>query len=414
MKKVRSAGPAAVRVIICAAVFIFVSSLWTDDNTTGDLTQNVEVSAAAGILKFHGRNETQYRDLRSGTAPLVSGSYLKTGNGPADILMPDNSVLSLDANTEVQVGMYHNGTEIIQRSGRAGHIVEPQAGMGYVVQTPYFTARAVGTEYRTMVNYPVEGAVDIDWGEVDVIYSERDLSTGETRDVYGFVPQGHKIVWPPDPVVPERLRTGEHETFHASPTPPGRVVGQRTPPPAADAWTRRTRDLGRLVRDLRRRYYAGKLTAPQYSQRLREALGLGPGSTPGRPAPQLGGLWIGNGGDIFYIRFCKSGNNISDIQIVDEWQGQDKQTHEIYSHKVNFSIPGTHFIVEGNGRVDGSYTISDPDSPWFGAYIQARGFISGGTGQLFINVTSETDAATYLGTCMIINVRLVDPNGCNY
>jgi hypothetical protein len=413
MKKVRSAGSVAAKVIMCAAVLIFVSSLWTDDNPTGDLSQNIEVSAANGILKFHGRNETQYRDLRSGTAPLVSGSFLKTGNGSAEILLPDNSVLCLDANTEVQVGMYHNGTEIVQRSGRAGHIVEPQAGKGYVVLTPYFKARAVGTEYRTMVNYPVEGAVDIDWGEVDIIYSERDPSTGETRDVYGFVPQGHKIVWPPDPAVPERLHTGEHETFHASQTPPGRVVGQKTPPPAADAWTRRTRNLGQLMRNLRQRHARGLLNDSQYLQKLRDLIGLGPGVMPQRPLAPMGGLWIG-GGDNFIVKFCVSGNTISAIHVVDEWLAQDKQTGEFSHLMVNYSLPqGVQFSCGEGGRVNDGFTIHE-ESIWKGVTVIFDGHIGSTTGTIFVDNYSETDVARYWGHCMMMNVRLVDPNGCNY
>jgi hypothetical protein len=414
MKKIRFLGLLVLFWVLGAALFVFASALWTDDNPTGDLTQNVEVSAAAGTLKFHARNETQYRNMNSGTQSLTSGSFLKTGNGSADILLPDNSVLSLDANTEVQVGMYHDGTVIVQQSGRAYHCVEPQAGAGYAVRTPYFTATAVGTEYRTIVNFPVEGAVTVEWGEVDVVSTQRDLRSGQnTRDVYGFVPQGHKVIWPLDPGVTDRLLTGEYENFRASADRPG-VVGQKSTPPAADAWTRRTRNLGQLMRNLRQRHARGLLNDSQYLQKLRDLIGVGPGVMPERPSPPMGGLWVGMGGEIMLIKFCVSGNTISGIHIVDVWDAQDKQTGENSQLRVNFSLPrGVQFSIGEGGRVYDYFTIEE-EGLWKGATVIFNGHIGSTTGRILVDNYSETDVARYWGHCMTIDIHLIDPNGCNY
>ncbi len=417
MKNITQAGLAVVFALFLAASAAHAPVCETNDDASGDLARSVTVSASPGVLKVRGRNESSYRDLGSGTQTLVSGSFLKTGSGGADIILDDNSVLCLDAGTEVQVGMYQNGTLIVQRSGRAGHLVELREGAKYAVRTPYYTARAVGTDFRTTLNYPVEGAVTVEWGEVDILYQERDEATGEPRDVYGFVPQGHTIIWPPDPPRSERLGPGEHEVIHAEQPPPAGVTGRKTAPPAADRWTRQVGNLGRFIRDLRRRFYIGQLSPSDYGLKLREALGIGSGPWPGPsrgPGSQLGGLWIGNAGDVFIIRFCLNSGMISDIRIVDQWLGQDKETREDFNHWVNFTFPGTHFTVERDGRVDGFTTISDTRDIWAGATILMRGYISGRTGRLFIQVTSETDVAYYFGTCTTVDVRLVDPNGCNY
>jgi hypothetical protein len=418
MKKILRTGLFLFLGLLGASSFTLFPALGAGDDSTVDLTRTVEVSAAPGVLKSHARNATQYRNLNSGTQSLTSGSFLKTENGSADILLPNDTLLSLDANTEVQVGMYENGIIISQKNGRAYHCVETSQNWSHSVKTALYTATALGTEYRTIFNWPRNGEVTVEWGNVgiDTHVTQTDSNGQIVGDYWewGFVPMGSKVVAGIRPGPPDRLGASEHEKFHADARTPGRVVIVKTNPPSDDSWTRRTRETGRLLRNLRERLRRGTLTPAQYSQKIREMLGLGPGSMPGRPEPPMGGLWIGNAGDIFTMRFCRTGSSLADFQIVDEWQGQDKQTHEVYMQRVNFSMPGTIFMIERDGRVDGVYTISDPDSIWRGATIQARGFISGRTGRLFISVTSETDVAIYLGICMEVAVRLVDPNGCNY
>lgn len=415
MKKTRFSGPITLGGILCAAALVFVPSLWTGDNASADLTQNVQVFAANGVLKFHARHETQYRDLTPGSHPLVSGSFLKTGNGPADILLADNSVLSLDANTEVQIGLFENGTLIVQRSGSAHHAVTPQAGKRYVVKTRYFTARAVGTEYRTIENYPVDGAVTVEWGEVEFLYTEWDPATGQPRDIYDFVPEGSTIIWPPDTGTPATLNPGDHEYFHATTSSPVHVIGEKRPAPPDKDWTIRGRNLGRTFRELGRRLQAGRLTPAQYRQKLIDLLGVTQDLyLAGRSSLPLGGYWIGSAGT-FIIRMCIRGNTISQIHVVDTWSGQDKQTRENYQQHVNYSFPrGYQFTIREGGQVDDGLTIAENDDLWKGATIIMRGRIGERTGRILVDNYSETDVAAYWGTCTVIEIRLVDPNGCNY
>ena len=405
---------AAVKVILCAAFCVFAASTWSADTPTGDLTQNIDVYAANGILKYHGRNETQYRDLTPGRHPLTSGSFLKTGNGPAEILLPDNTVLSLDANTEVKLGMYTNGTLVVQHSGRVGHFVEHRAGKFYLVKTPYFTAKAVGTEFRTRINYPVDGAVTVERGEVEFVYTEWDPVTGQPQDVYDFVPQGSETMMHDEIHGEGRLRPGEHEVFHASTERPARVIGEKRPAPADDNWTLRGRNLGRAIMDLRNRLWRGGLTPEEHRQKLGALLGISPDLIRGRLGPRLGGLWIGQG-DICTIRMCIQGDAISQVHIVDNWIGWDKEARQGFQHWVNFSFPrGYQMTIGQGGNIDSFLTDDERDSIWKGATLIVRGHIGERTGRILIQIYSETDVAAYYGSNQIIDIRLVDPNGCDY
>lgn len=388
---------------------MLVMALGTSDDSSGDLVQTVEVFANPGILKFHARNETQYRDLISGSRSLTSGSFLKTGNGPADFILPGDSVLSLDANTEVQLGMYDNGILIVQHSGRAWHFVERQEGATYAVRTAFYTATAIGTGYLTLNNYPIEGAVTVMWGTIKIVATPRDSQTGELLpgDLSGFVPQGHKCIWPPDPNDAFQLHQGEHEIFHAGQAP------RSGTPQSDDSWSSRNRTRSQIIRELNRRRAAGRMTPTDYRFKLGALLGISPGLIPGQPLVPLGGLWIGSG-EAFIIKMCIIGNTISEVHIVDRWDGMDKETHESYQQMVNFTFPrGYQFSIGEGGRVNDGATIEEDDI-WKGATVVMIGHIGARTGRLFVHVYSQTDVAIYWGFCAEVEVHLVDPNGCNY
>ena len=397
-----------------ATVLVFDSASWSADTPTGDLTQNIDVYAANGILKFHGRNETQFRDLRQGTASLTSGAFLKTGNGPANILFANDSVLCLDANTEVQVGLYENGIWICQYSGRAYHSHEPGENNLHIVQTSLYAVRALGTDYRTTVNSPVEGAVTIEWGKVGVIFP-REIIGGidgpVVPEVRAFVPSGRKIV----PPIHEDIITTDPNTRIYRPAQSDKVIkGEKVVRQPRDEWERSRRNLGRQILEIRRRRGIGTLSPEDYRMKLGSLLGIDPAIIPGRPLPRLGGLWIG-GGDVFIIKMCIQGNTISRLQIVDYWDGTDKETHEHFQHYVNFGFPqGTQFSIGPGGQVYDGATIGDENGIWKGATVVMSGHIGERTGHLFVTVYSETDVAIYSGFCGQIEIHLVDPNGCNY
>jgi len=366
-----------------------------------DLVQTVEVFAARGVLKVHGRNETQYRDMAAGSQSLTSGSFLKTAGGQADILLPDNSILSLDVNTEVQLGMYENGTRVGQQSGQAWHFVEPREDAGYAVRTRFYTATALGTEYLTRVNWPAEGAVTVFWGEVGVMAEVRYPPETEenTHFVYEFVPDGYKTIWPADPAASGRLRAGDHETFHAE---QGKSVGQRGSVPPQNSWSSRNRTRGQIIRELGRWRRAGRMSPADYRQKLGALLGIGPEVIPNEPLGVQGGLYVGMN-ESGLINFCLDGNHMNTFRFYGGISCRDKQTGRGYSYMVDYSIDEAGLVyteptgvihgfqITGQGLINGMYTFEQ--GVYQGLYVVLSGWVRGSSGRITLIMGFENDVA---------------------
>lgn len=401
MKKIRLLRPAVFLVGLSVLFSVSDSTPPLSGNLADDLVQTVEVFAPRGALKVHGRNETQYRDMAPGSQSLTSGSFLKTAGGQADILLPDNSILSLDANTEVQLGMYENGTLVGQQSGQAWHYVEPREGAGYAVRTRFYTATAIGTEYRTRVNWPVEGAVTVFWGEVGVIGEVTDSQTGERSGyVYSLIPEGHKTIWPADPAASGRLRTGDHETFHAE---QGKSVGQRGSPPAPDSWSSRNRTRSQIIRELGRRRRAGLMTPADYRQKLGALLGIGPEVIPNEPLRVQGGLWVGMN-ESGVINFCIDRNQMDTIRFYGNMFCRDKQTGRDYQYGVDYSLDAAGaFYIDAQGGINGGYTFNEGAYQGMTVFIMGR--IQGSSGRIILAMQSENDVAACYPPLSIIDVQ---------
>jgi len=408
--------------LIGAALLIVAAVPQVADNPAEDPVRTVEIVANGGAVKFHARRETQYRNLNPGTQSLASGSYLKTANGTAEIVLPGDSVLSLGPNTEVQVGMYDNGTIIALFSGRAAHLVEPQEGKFYAVWTPLCLFIDQGADFATRVLYADETEVFVEWGHVvaepytfDENYHPYPYPT---HDV--LISEGEKIVnFPPlhlasDP--PEGLNKGDYAVYRRGPVP-GAAVGRKTPPPA-DPWMVDTRNLSANYQALRRLRRAKQLTRQEYLTKLIALLQVG----YGMELPQIlippGSLWIGMSKDkLFIIKICVGHDqHVYDLNIADYWVGWDKQTHEQFEHNVGFSIgPFPIFDIDDRGRIQGEYTVPASRDPlWAGATVRLRGYFGATTGKLFVQITSETDVALYYGAATKVDIHLVDPHGCIY
>lgn len=152
-------------------------------------------------------------------------------------MLPGDSILSLEANTELQLGMYTNGILIAQWSGRAFHHVESRSGSTYAVQTPFYTAVATGTDFYTFVDRPVQGAISKIYGDLMVkprIVRDRNGNIlGEDAreiDVVGVAPaDGTCLIFPYNLSDAELLKQGDYYVFRFD---QARQTGKKTAPPA--------------------------------------------------------------------------------------------------------------------------------------------------------------------------------------
>lgn len=94
----------------------------------------------------------EYTKLDDDEIELPSGSFVKTGDGVAHILLQDNSLISLDNNTEIQLKIENEKTDLLQLAGNTWNRIEKlSSGNGYQVQTPTTIAAVRGTEFGVLV-----------------------------------------------------------------------------------------------------------------------------------------------------------------------------------------------------------------------------------------------------------------------
>jgi len=399
MKKIRLLRLAVLVVGLSVVFSVSDSTPPISGNSGDDPVPNVEVYAGRGVLKVHGQNETQYRDMASGSQSLSNGSYLMTAGGQANILLPDNSVICMDANTEIRVGMYAHGAMILQRTGIVGHSVEWRPGSNYCVDMLFGRATATGTEFFTIIDSPFEGAVSVvagtvsfephslvvdpQTGRIDPGYWTKDLTVeGEAFTVY-----------PRNQGPAQALKWGDYFklSIDALVNPPY-VTGSKITHVTDTAWVQRNRNLLRMIEALRRARQRGRLSPRDYRQKLGALLGIGPGMIPNEPLRVQGGLWVGMDAYSQVIKFCVTGDQIDMVSYTGWVYCTDKKTHETYNYRVDFDLnEGVPFLLERNGSYIGGYEF--PDGVYKGLTFLLNGFLSGSSGEAIISMFSENEVA---------------------
>jgi hypothetical protein len=376
-----------------------------EDNTTNgseDQVYPVEFFAEKGILQGHDRYDTEYRDLASGSASLSSGSFLRTLDGEAFVVLPGDSVLKLGPNTEVQIGMYENGIMIWQHSGSTLHIVVPREGWTYQVATPFGIVEAHGTEYEVRVDYPAEGWVTVYWGEIGIVETVPAV-------VYGLVPEGVLFISPDGATEYMRLEPGDTLTWDIDPAT-GQPRGRRDIVPPDDV-AQHNRDLAQRIRALMQDYWDGIITRDEYHELLNnvlnDALGMGDSVVVPEdeeawdliPPISLGGLYGGSLGSQV-VTLCYDGSFVSRITWGTEMMCTDKGTNEMYVRSYIFTFGLDAISAVGT---DGYFSLVYPYDPTLSlnTVISVEGNISSGGGSVGLTVRTESDVEVCDGSATL-------------
>jgi hypothetical protein len=132
-----------VAIVILAAVAFIISRNGIKSTTFMLIKENGQVQY---------KTKADYTTLNDKQIELPSGSFVKTADGGAQVLLPDNSLLSLDKNTEIQITAENGKTDLLQLAGNTWNRVEKlTSGNGFRVETPSIIAAVRGTEFGVLV-----------------------------------------------------------------------------------------------------------------------------------------------------------------------------------------------------------------------------------------------------------------------
>jgi hypothetical protein len=146
--------------------------------------QNFVLVVEEGVVNYRNSETGDYSKVDSEEAEFKSGTFIKTDeNSFAQIYLPDNSIVSLDASTEIQVVLETKGITIDQLVGNTWHRVwELTEGESYDVKTPTTIASVRGTIFSVDFNEEENSSI--------VLVEENTVEVNECEDAKLMLEEG--------------------------------------------------------------------------------------------------------------------------------------------------------------------------------------------------------------------------------
>ncbi|KXK27627.1 MAG: FecR protein [candidate division WS6 bacterium OLB20] len=156
--------PISIILGIAAGVFMFAASRGQAEADNG-----FSLVREAGSVRYKESADQDYADMPADEISLPAGSFVQTSEGAfARIFLPDNSLISLSENTEVQVVWDDSTVSIQQLVGKTWNRVQSVTSGGeFTVETPSAVAAVRGTIFGVDV-IDSETSVYVTEGDVDV------------------------------------------------------------------------------------------------------------------------------------------------------------------------------------------------------------------------------------------------------
>lgn len=133
---------------------------------------------------------SEYTEMIGDEVFLQTGNYIRTQSGVAHILLPDNSMISLDSFTEIQVNLENSKVNINQISGKTWHRVKSiSATTSYNVETSETSVSSLGTKFGIENSkditgvYVVGGTVSVGQKDGKVLRSKQDLKINQFAEI---------------------------------------------------------------------------------------------------------------------------------------------------------------------------------------------------------------------------------------
>lgn len=165
---------ALISVAILVGFFIVVN----DKKTDGFFILKEE-----GTLFFRGNEGESYLQVVQDDISVANGTYVKTGEfSSAHIVLPDNTVISLDEKTELQIKFIDKRVEITQLSGNTWNRVETLTkGNSFTVKSGDTVVDAQGTIFHFQVKEDETVAAAVEEHSVILKENGKEVVVAETE-----------------------------------------------------------------------------------------------------------------------------------------------------------------------------------------------------------------------------------------
>lgn len=170
----------------------------SNNNDSANNTNSGLTTSAFTLIKEFGevsyKEADEYVVLNSDEKELKNSSFIKVGNGQAHVLFANNSLLSIDSNSEVQINYENGDTDINQLAGNTWNRVKKlTSNESYTVTTPTALATVRGTKFgvelakdpATLAGfYTIEGRVNVSqFGENKKILTNDEITSPQFVEV---------------------------------------------------------------------------------------------------------------------------------------------------------------------------------------------------------------------------------------
>jgi ferric-dicitrate binding protein FerR (iron transport regulator) len=205
--------------LAAAAVLVVVVGLVVMTATTNSPV----LAVTSGTVTVDGR-------VREGQLRLVAGERIGVTSGSAELRLADGSVVDLSAGSTVVVGDGHERVLSLE-TGSIAAVVTPQVGeRRFIIETPHFTTRVVGTAY-TVRTFPdrtrlvvTEGVVAVRTrqGQERLIHAGDDFTRSEEVLGWRYHDSGDNVI---RLRADHQLRRGGRATLALTYQPPTDAIG---------------------------------------------------------------------------------------------------------------------------------------------------------------------------------------------
>lgn len=183
-------------IVVISLLLVTIFALWiVFFRPKNRIKENNTVNKGFVLYKESGVVESkklggEYTEMSGDDVVLQTGNYVRTQSGVAHILLPDNSMISLDSFTEIQVNLENSQVNINQISGKTWHRVKSiSATISYNVETSETSVTSFGTKFGVENStditgvYVVEGTVSAGQKDGKTLRSKQDLKINQFAEV---------------------------------------------------------------------------------------------------------------------------------------------------------------------------------------------------------------------------------------